>query len=90
MVAVDAEEPTDAGMFELEEAGSMVGLADMHNVFGGRAEDPCEHIKEVHADVGGHTAALFHIAFPGAVVPGAAGGDVGEVDIVGFVDLLIC
>jgi len=90
VVAVDAEEPTDAGMFELEEAGGMVGLAHMYDVFRCRAKNPGEHVKEVYADIGGNASALFDIAFPRTVIPCAAGGDVGEVDIVRFVDLLIC
>lgn len=82
MIAVDAEEPSHAGVFELEEAGSAVCFAQMHDVFFGRPEDPGEHIEEVHPDIGGHASCLLHIAFPRLKVPFSAAGDVGKVHVV--------
>ena len=82
MFSVDAQKPADTGVFELQEAGSAVGFAQMHHIFFGRAEDPGEHIEEMYTDIGGYASAFFQIAFPGTVVPGTAGGDVGEVYII--------
>lgn len=80
-VRVDAEEPADAGMLQLEKAGCPVVGMDMHHILLHGPEDPHQHIVEVHTDVGGNTTGFGLVALPGGVVPVAAGGDVSEVDV---------
>ena len=93
-VGVDAEEVAHAGLLELEVARDAVEAHHMDDVLLDRAEDPLQHIVEMHADIGGDAAALMHIALPRGIVPLAAGGDVGEVHVVDlvlrtFVDFLL-
>ena len=55
-------------------------LVDLHLPH--RAEDPGQHVEEVDADVGGDPARPLLGALPGHVVPAAARGHVGQVDLV--------
>ena len=84
-VGVDAEEVTHAGLLEAQVARHAVEAHHVHYVFLDGAEYPLQHIVEVHSDVGSNAAALVHVALPRSVVPLAAGGDVGEVDVVHLV-----
>ena len=57
----------------------------MDDVLLDRAEDPLQHVVEMHADVGGDAAALVNVALPRSVIPLAAGSDVGEIHVVDLV-----
>lgn len=82
---IDAQEVAHAGLFQFEKTCHSVVRHNMHDVLLHGAENPLEHIVEMYSDVGGHTAALVHIALPRRIVPFATRGDIGEVDIVHFV-----
>lgn len=84
VVAVDAQEPAYAGVFELEETCCAVGFAYMYHVLLCRAKNPGKHIKEMNAYVSGYASAFFDVAFPAAMIPCATGGDVSKIYIVGF------
>jgi hypothetical protein len=83
VVGVDAEEPADVGAVVLEVAGGLVGGAEVEFAVDEVAEDVVEHVEEVDADVGGEAEAAAGVALPALVVPAAAAGDVGELDVVG-------
>ena len=82
---VDAQEVAHAGLAQLEVAGHAVVAHHVDHAFLHRAENPLQHVVEVDTDVGSHAATLVHIALPRGVVPLAARGDVGEVDVVDLV-----
>ena len=84
-VAVDAEEVTHAGAFQLQVAGHTVVRGDVDDVLLHVAEDPAQHIIKMYADVGGDAAALVDVTLPRGIVPVAARGDVGQVDVVDLV-----
>ena len=84
-VGIDAEEVAHAGLLEAEVARHAVEAHHMDDIFLDRAEDPLEHVVEMHADVGGDAAALVDVALPRSVVPLAAGGDVSQINVVDFV-----
>ena len=93
-VGVDAEEVAHAGLLETEVARHAVEAHHMDDILLDRTEDPLKHVVEMHADIGGNAAALVDVAFPRSVVPLAAGGDVGQVNVVdlvlrAFIDLLL-
>ena len=82
VLGVDRQKPAHVGMRELEVPGRTVFAIEVHGAVADVAEDPGEHVEEVHADVGGDAAGLFDVALPTALVPVAAGGDVGDLDLV--------
>ena len=93
-VGVDAEEVAHVGLLEAEVARHAVEAHHMDDVLLDRTEDPLEHVIEMHADVCGDAAALVDVALPRGVVPLAAGGYVGQIDVIDlvlrtFIDLLL-
>jgi len=82
IVIIDGEEPADAGFFELEEAGHAAGIAEKDLDIAHCAKEPLEEVKEMDANVGGDAAGFLDVTFPGGVVPIAAGGDVGENNVM--------
>jgi hypothetical protein len=58
-VVIDAQEPADAGALQFEVAGGAVVLMEVYDILFEVAEDPEQHVEEVHADVGGDAAGLF-------------------------------
>jgi hypothetical protein len=81
-IVIDAQEPADAGALQLEVAGGAVVLMEVYDILFEVAEDPDQHVEEVHADVGGDAAGFADVSLPGGVVPVAARGQVSKVDIV--------
>ena len=57
----------------------------MDDVLLDRAEDPLEHVVEMHADVGGYASALVDVTLPRSVVPLATGSNVCEVHVIDLV-----
>ena len=84
-VGVDAEEITHAGTFQFQIACHTVVRGHMHDVLLHLAEDPAQHVVEMHPDVGRDAAALVDVALPRGIVPIAARGDVGQVDVIDLV-----
>lgn len=84
-VGIDAEEVAHARFLEAQIARDAVEAHHVNDVLLDRAEDPLQHIVEMHADIGGNAAALVDIALPRSVIPLAAGGDVGEINVVDLV-----
>ena len=84
-VAVDAEEVTHAGAFQLQIAGHAVVRGDVDDVLLHVAENPAQHVIEMYADVSGDAAALVDVALPRGIVPVAARGDVSQVDVVDLI-----
>ena len=80
-IVVDAEEPANAGLFQLQVASGTVVVVDVDFAFLDVPKNPLQHIEKVDADVGGDPARFFLVAFPAGVVPVAAGGEVSQVDI---------
>ena len=84
-VGVDAQEIADTCPLEAQEARHPVETHHMDDILLHRAENPLEHVVEMHTDIGGNTAALVDIPLPGSVIPLTAGGNVREVHIVHLV-----
>ena len=84
-IGIDAQEIADTSPLEAEEARNTVEAHHVDDILLHRAEDPLEHIVEMHTDVSGNTTAFVHIAFPGSVVPLTAGSDVSEVNVIDLI-----
>lgn len=82
IMIINREEPADLRFFELQETGHAAGIAEKDLYIAHSAKEPLEEVKEVDSDVGGDAAGFFDVAFPGGMVPIAAGGDVGEDNVV--------
>ena len=63
-VGVDAEEVAYAGLFQTQVARHAVETHHVYDIFLDGAEDPLQHVVEVHSYVGGDAAALVYVAFP--------------------------
>lgn len=85
ILGIDAEEVSHASLLQLKEASNAVVRGDVNDILFHWTEHPLEHIVEVNADVGCHAAAFVDIAFPRGVVPVAARGDIGEVNVVDLI-----
>ena len=84
-VGIDAEEIAHTGAFQLKIASHTVVRSHMDDIFPHIAENPAQHVVEMHTDVGGNAAALVDVAFPRGIVPIATRGDVSQVDVVNLV-----
>ena len=85
---IDRQEPAHTRVLVFQIAAGLGVGRVMHDVLLQVAEDEVQHVKEVHADVGGDAAGLFQVALPGLQVPVPARGDVGQIDLVLGVALL--
>ena len=93
-VGIDAQEVADPGFLQAQIAGHPVEAHHMDNVLLHGAEDPLEHVIEMHADIGGDAARLMVVPLPGGIIPLSAGGNVGQVNVIdlvrrALVDLLL-
>ena len=84
-LGIDAQEVTDPGFLQAKIARDAVEAHHMDDVLLHGAEDPLQHVVEVYADVGGDAARLMVVPLPGGIIPFAAGGDVGQVDVIDLV-----
>ena len=84
-VGIDAEEITHTGAFQFQITGHTVVRGHVDDVLGHVAEDPAQHVVEVHADVGGDAAALVDVALPRGIIPVATRGDISQVDVIDLV-----
>ena len=82
---IDTEEIAHTRFLQLQVSGHAVERHHVNCVLLHRTEYPLQHIVEMYADIRGYTATLVHIAFPTAVVPLTATGDIGQVHIVDLV-----
>lgn len=71
-VAVDAEEITHSSLFQFQVTGHAVVCGHVYDVCLHLAEDPTQHVVEMHADIGGHAATFVDVAFPGGIIPVAS------------------
>ena len=85
MPGVDAQQVAHAGAPELQRPGDapLGGIVDRAPLDG--AEDPQQHVVEVHADIHRHAAAPRRVALPRSCVPPPARRDVGQVYVVDLV-----
>lgn len=84
-VGVDAEEVTHTGALQLKVTRHTVVRGYVDDVLLHVTKDPTQHVIKMHADVGGDAAALVDVALPRGIIPIAARGDVGQVDIVDLI-----
>ena len=85
IVAIDRQKPAHVGALAFEKAGGALGFAQMSLVALDAAEHEAQHVEEMHADIGGNAARFGILALPRRVIPAAARGDVGQIDLVALV-----
>src|ERR1700722_1549549 len=85
IVAIDREKPADVGALAFERTRGPYRLAEMGLVAAGAPENESQHVEKVDADIGRHAARLAIVALPGGVIPLAARGNIGELDLVPLV-----
>lgn len=74
------EKPAHLRLLKLQETGHFPVIGMVHFMVLHATENPYQHVEEVNADIGGDSAGLADVPFPGGEIPIPPGGDVRQVD----------
>src|SRR4029077_922188 len=85
IIAIDRQEPAYVGPFALKRGSGPFSLSQMSFVAGSGSKHKAEHVKEMHADIGGNAAGLGLVSLPRRMVPPAARSYVSKLNLVALV-----
>ena len=86
---IHTEKPPDSGFLQFDIPGGFVMFQQVDHIFLNITEDPDEHVIKVDTDIGGNAAGFFRVSFPGGKIPVSSGGDIGEIDLIFSVQVLL-